>query len=68
MEESEGLRSKLKKIYKGIPKTLKLILIIIISVIAFIIIIAAAWKQKLLKVTSGEIKTKITQTFCIASI
>ena len=43
-------------------------IVLIYSVIAFIIIIAAAWKQKLLKVTSGEIKTKITQTFCIASI
>ena len=53
-EEKESLRDKLKRINKNTPKTVKLILIIVIAVFAFIIIITAAWKQELLKITSGK--------------
>ena len=53
-EEKEGLRDRLKRINSYIPKLVKLVTIIIIAVFAFIIIITAAWKAKLLEVTSGK--------------
>lgn len=56
MADSESGVLKRKKIGKGIKR----IVIIVIAVIAFIIIICAAWKQNLLKITSGKLdKNKV---------
>lgn len=65
-KSSEGTQNnniKLGRKRKNFSKsTIKKILAIILAVVAFIIIITAAWKQQLLEVTSGSINEDNNKT------
>ena len=55
MADLEGIRIRKKKKNRNWKSRIKMILAIILGIVAFIIIITAAWKEQLLNVTSGKI-------------
>ena len=57
---------KIIKAFKKLPVSVRLTIIIIISFAAFIIIITAAWKEKLLEVTSGQVNRNEKSSYYIS--